>query len=520
MTLVVTGRSGSPGIPGRPGKSGGIALAALGPARLLAGVQGGARLDRVGHLTVHGSPPRMRLEEVIALAENIDLRGRGGAGFPFARKLRAVADAAARRKAPTAVVVNGTEGEPTCLKDKALLNHTPHLVIDGAVLAAEALGARQVVFGVTRPDAEESLRKAVAERPPDGVPVRVRRLPERFVTGEGSALTQGLDDGPALPSGRRIRTSEAGLGGLPTLLSNTETFAQLSVAARIGALGYRELGLPSEPGTVLLSLSGRLVAEVPAGAPLAEVLRLCGTDAGQGVLVGGYHGGWLSPQAAAVATVSRGSLSALGAALGAGAVVPLPRDTCPVGETTRVARWMAEESAGQCGPCFLGLPAIADTLEWVQQAGGRPALDTLQQRMASVKRRGACSHPDGTARFVASALEAFPEEFLNHSVGHGCGRPVTGVLPLVPGAGRGSGGPGGGGRSSAVALSGDTGRKLTVDWTLCRGHGLCADIAPDLVRLDSDGHPAQAAMPVPRAARAQAARAVRRCPALALRVTG
>ncbi|SFC45844.1 NADH-quinone oxidoreductase subunit NuoF family protein [Streptomyces aidingensis] len=518
MTLVATGRPG-PGTPDRPAEPGTPRLAALGPARLLAGVEGGGRLDRVGHLTVHGTPPRLNLAELIALAENIDLRGRGGAGFPFARKLRAVAGAAARRRAPAAVVVNGTEGEPACLKDKALLRHTPHLVIDGAELAAQALDAREIVFGVTRPDIEESLRKALAERPPAGVPVRVRRLPERFVTGEGSALTRGLDDGPALPAGRKVRTSDSGLGGLPTLLSNTETWAQLSVAARIGALAYRETGLPTEPGTVLLSLAGRLVAEVPAGAPLAEVLRLCGTDAGQGVLVGGYHGGWLSPRAAAVATVSRDSLSALGASLGAGAVVPLPADTCPVGETTRVARWMAEESAGQCGPCFLGLPAIADTLEWVRGAGGRPALDALQQRMASVRRRGACSHPDGTARFVASALDAFPEEFLNHSVGYGCGRPVTGALPLSPDGGRGARGSGGG-RSAAVALSGDTGRRLTVDWTLCQGHGLCAGIAPDLVRLDSDGYPAQAAVPVPRAARGQAARAVRRCPALALRITG
>ncbi|MFG2989042.1 NADH-ubiquinone oxidoreductase-F iron-sulfur binding region domain-containing protein [Streptomyces sp. NPDC048257] len=469
----------------------------MGAPRLLAGLDQAERLDRVAHLTTHGSLPRYRPDELVDLADNIDLRGRGGAGFPFTRKLRAVMQSARGRDGQTAVVVNGSEGEPSCLKDTALLLHAPHLVLDGALLAAAALNAEDIVVGVTRGDVEQSVRQAVAERGPAGRRVQVTRLPERFVTGEGTAHVNGLNGGPTLPSGQKVRTSDRGLNGVPTLLSNTETFAQLAVAARLGALDYRTTGLPSEPGTVLLTVAGTTVVETPTGAALSYILELCGTDPGQGVLVGGYHGKWLDPGSARAAEVSRASLDSLGARLGAGAVLPLPQDTCPAGEVARVTRWMAKESAGQCGPCVRGLPALADVLEDAIRGGGRAALEMLEARMKAVLRRGACSHPDGTSAFVASALKTFPDEFRDHALGSGCGRRVLGALPLP---------------------EDESPERLVVDWTLCKGHGLCVDVLPDVVRLDADGFPAQASMPVPVQLRQKALRAVRRCPALALRI--
>lgn len=356
-------------------------LGCVGQPRLLAGLDAVPRLDRAGHLAVHGVLPAYPPDGLVGLAEDIGLRGRGGAGFPFARKLRAVARSARGRDGRSAVVVNASEGEPSCLKDAALLLHVPHLVLDGALLAAAALGAEDVVVGVTRADVEQSLGEAVAERGPAGRRVRVVRLPERFVTGEGTSLVRGLDGGPALPSGQKVRTSERGLGGLPTLLSNAETYAQLAVAARLGAPEYRTAGLPAEPGTTLLTVAGSTVVEVPLGTSLAYVLDLCGTVPGQGVLVGGFHGRWLAPADAREAVLSRQSLAAYDAVLGAGAVLPLPEDTCPAGEVARVARWMADESAGQCGPCVRGLPSLADAVEQLVAGGGGAALDAVQARM-------------------------------------------------------------------------------------------------------------------------------------------
>ncbi|WP_431683055.1 NADH-ubiquinone oxidoreductase-F iron-sulfur binding region domain-containing protein [Kitasatospora sp. KL5] len=439
----------------------------------------------------------MAADELADLAENVNLRGRGGAGFPFARKVRAVVKSAARRRTRPVVVVNGTEGEPSCLKDAALLLRTPHLVMDGALLAAEALDAEQVVLGVTRADTEQSLRQALAERRGTRVPVSVARLPERFVSGEGSSLARGITSGIALPRGGGVRTSDSGVGGLPTLLSNAETYAQLAVAARLGALPYREVGIPTEPGTVLLTLAGSQVVETPTGVPLAELLGMFGMDIGQGVLTGGYHGTWLTPEAAGKALVSRQSMQALGGALGAGAILPLPHTTCPLGEALRVARWMADETAGQCGPCYLGLPAVVKALEAVVRGGGRAALDVLETRMRAVKGRGACSHPDAAARFVISALEVFDEDLQMHSYQYGCGRTVQDVLPMP-----------------VVESAGS----IVVDWTLCEAHGLCTSVLPEVISLEADGFPAAGVMPVPPQLLQQAARAVDRCPALALRI--
>ncbi|MBL1112083.1 ferredoxin [Streptomyces sp. 110] len=495
-------------------------LACVDPPRLLAGLDEVYRLDRVGHLTVHGTMPALRADELVALAENIDLRGRGGAGFPFAKKVQAVVESAGRREGRCTVVVNGSEGEPSCLKDTALLLHTPHLVIDGAVLAAEALGAEEVAIAVHRQDVEESVAAAIAERGPSGVPVGVSRTPDRFVAGEGGAVINGISGAPAIPNGRKIRTSDSGLSGLPTLLSNTETFAQLAVAARMGALPYRSVGLPTEPGTTLLTVGGKYVMETPTGVPLTYVLELCGLTPGQAILVGGYHGKWLDPKSINAATISRESMKKYGARLGAGAVLPLPENTCPLGETARIARWLAAETAGQCGPCFIGLPALADAIGQVERGGGQSSIDNVRAYVNSVKKRGACSHPDGTAGFVTTALDAFPEEFEAHALGAGCGRPTMGVLPLpedalplaLPPA------PLNPAARDERRQRGPT-EKLLVDWSLCQGHGLCADILPpEVLTLGIDGYPSSATMEVPRQLRAQAVRAVRRCPALALRI--
>ncbi|TYC66512.1 oxidoreductase [Streptomyces sp. CB01881] len=464
---------------------------------LFAGLESLDRVDYRSHLVVHGQLPALRAEELAELAENVDLRGRGGAGFPFARKLRAVIKSVARRRTRPVVVVNGTEGEPSCLKDTTLLLRTPHLVLDGALIAAVALDAEQVAIGVTRADTEESLRRALEERRSVKPQVTVVRLPERFVTGEGSALARGITNGIALPRGGGVRTSDSGVGGAPTLLSNAETYAQLAVAARWGALPYREIGTPEEPGTVLLTIAGSTVVETPTGVPLEPVLAACGLDVGQGVLVGGYHGKWLTPQAARSAVVSRQSFQSLGGALGAGAILPLPETTCPLWEVVRISRWMADETAGQCGPCYLGLPDLTAALEDLVRGGGQPALDRVQAGMRAVTGRGACSHPDAAARFVASSLAVFDDDLVAHSYQGGCGRPLQDVLPLPE-----------------VESAGT----IVVDWTLCEAHGLCTGVLPDVIRLGADGFPAAGVMPVPARLLSRAARAVDRCPALALRI--
>ena len=490
----------------------------LGPARLTAGLDQHPRLDLALHRAAHGPLPRFGRGALLDLVERLDLRGRGGAGFPFARKARAALATADRTRQPLVVVVNATEGEPASAKDRMLLARAPHLVLDGACLAAAAFGAEEIVVGVAAGGpGETSVPRAVAERKrPLPCPIRTVCLPERFVSGESGALIRGISGLPAVPPTRKGRATDGGASGVrgrPTLLSNAETYAQLAVAARLGPDAYAVVGTPAEPGTLLLTLTrpgqAPLVAEVPAGAVLGRVLDACGIRPGQGLLVGGYHGAWLRPEDAAHVPVSRAGLAAVGGTLGAGAVVSLPRDTCPIGEVARIAGWLAGESAGQCGPCRLGLPDTADALAQLATAGGGPsALDQARRTVAAVRGRGACAHPDGTARFVLSALAVFADDLAVHESGRGCGRPVRGVLPLP------------GDEASALPSATEPAPVLEVDWSRCDGHGLCAALAPELITLGPHGYPVLGTTPIAPWLAHGARRAVSQCPALALRLRG
>jgi NADH:ubiquinone oxidoreductase subunit F (NADH-binding)/ferredoxin len=465
----------------------------VGPPRLTLGFDAHYRIDWAAHRSLHGHPRSLGVEELIRLAEAGHLCGRGGAAFPFARKVRAVADAAVRRNTRTVVVVNGTEGEPGSAKDKVLMARAPHLILDGAVLAATALGATEIVVGVTEDQPAASMRQAIEER---GVETRVRvaRLPERFITGQSGALIRAINGGRPIPPSRKRHAYTSGVDGRPTLLSNVETFAQLALLAGLGVAKYRSVGTADEPGTVLLTVGGAArypaVVETPAGAPLAHLLDLCGASMENGVLIGGYHGRWLAKEQAATARVSRESLAAAGGALGAGVVLPLGRKTCPLGEAARVAHYLAAESAGQCGPCRLGLPDVAGAMTALALGqDGHAALETVHRATRLAAGRGACNHPDGVARFAG--------DISVHLARGTCGRPVLGLLP---------------------AATDGAGLRLEVDWSRCDGHGLCADIMRGVVRLDGYGYPVLPEDSIAGRLEPAAHRAVAMCPSLALRL--
>jgi NADH:ubiquinone oxidoreductase subunit F (NADH-binding)/ferredoxin len=464
------------------------------------------RLDLAAHLAVHGRMPPLRVDQMVGLAERISLRGRGGAGFPFARKVRAVVESAQRRGTGIVVVVNATEGEPASWKDKVLLARAPHLILDGAAIAALALQADSIVVGVADDGVGgESMMQALAEhRMP--APIRMVTMPHRSISGEGGALVRGINGELPIPPGRKTRASENGVEGLPTLLSNAETYAQLAIAARLGPAGYASVGTEREPGTVLLTVGGSAaypsVVEAPAGVALAEVLGMCQARVGPGVLMGGFHGKWITAEAAARALVSRESLDSVGGALGAGIILPLGEGTCPLSEVNRVVHYLAGESAGQCGPCRRGLPDLARAVAALTDgSGGSGSVDAIRAAAGGVRGRGACSHPDGTARFVLSALETFTDDVAAHIQHDGCGLRTKKVLPMP-------------------SDESTTSARLAVDWARCDGHGLCAHIVPELIRLDGNGYPAFSDTPVPAWLEAEASKAVNMCPALALRLTG
>ena len=247
----------------------------IGAARMTAGLDRMTRLDLEAHTEIFGPLPRMSADELITMAQQVDLRGQGGAAFPFARKLKAVVDASKKTGQPTIVVVNATEGEPGSFKDKMLMIRSPYLILSGAVLVAEAIEAEEIIIGVTSNElANRSIEAAIAAEPGLRKMVRVIEQPERFISGESGALVRGINGKKPVPPGRKTLASDRGVDDLPTLLSNASTFAQVSVLALLGATRFASVGVPEEPGTVLLSVSGSAknpaVVEAPTGIPLGD----------------------------------------------------------------------------------------------------------------------------------------------------------------------------------------------------------------------------------------------------------
>ncbi len=442
----------------------------IGPARLTRGFDQHDRIGREAHERIHGRPRPLELGDLTELAAAGSLCERDATAFPFARKLREVADAAAHRSTRAVVVVDGTEREPGSAKDTVLLTRAPHLVLDGAVLAAAALGAREIVIGAGDGPAAASVRHAIMERDMAAMS-RVVRVSESFLTEESGALVRGLNDAGSAysahgvpdvdgvysvpgahavhgiygihgihgrPAARSDRARpEPGCGDLPALLSNAETLAQLALLASLGVRDYRGVGIPPEPGTVLLTVTGSAcfpaIVEIPSGAPLIHLLDLCGARAGDGVLVGGYHGAWIGRETATAAEVSRESMAAAGGVLGAGIIMPIGRRTCPLGECAGVVRRLAAD-AGRCAPCRPGLADIAAALSALAAGrDGTAAIRTLRGAGRYVRARIACRHLGGMARFAASALEVFAPDVAEHLTRGTCGRPVLGLLPARTG---------------------------------------------------------------------------------------
>jgi NADH:ubiquinone oxidoreductase subunit F (NADH-binding) len=381
-------------------------------ARVLSGAKPRRALHLDDHFARYGRLPLTG--DLIGELEASGLRGRGGAGFPVAAKVRAVVS---RRVRPI-VVINAAEGEPLSFKDKLLIGRLPHLVIDGAVSIAAAIGADEVLIAHSEAAQPESrsLNAAIGERRHLHERVRVTAVPvpDGYVTGQETALVRFLNGGPARPTFGEPRPFESGVARRPTLVQNAETAAHVALIARHGAAWFRRVGTVGEPGSALFSLSGAVtrpgVYEEALGAPLAGLVDAAGglLRPARAILVGGYAGAWIDVRSAPGLTLDEECLSAHGSTLGVGSVAVLSEGACGVCETARIARYLAHEGAGQCGPCVHGLAALAAGLEQ------RADRDVLDRHANEVRGRGACRHPDGASRLVRSALDVFARELGSH----------------------------------------------------------------------------------------------------------
>jgi len=399
------------------------------PTRLLAGPPLGAGPETLAdHRRRLG--PRPRAGDPSSLIRTLTasgLLGRGGAGFPVGRKWATVAG---RADGGAVVLVNGAEGEPLSTKDQALMTARPHLVLDGAELAAEAVGADRVIVyvGTAHAGSKASLQRAVGERNGgETVSFDLIAAPATYIAGEESAAVHFVNAGDARPTTTPPRPYERGVDGRATLVQNVETLAHVALIARNGDAWYRGVGSGPTKGTAMVTVSGQVdhpgVTEIALGTTIGEVAAVAAVGDGIGaILLGGYFGGWIRAHEAWDLPLDPVELRQSGSLFGCGAIHFLPSARCGVRATARILDLMAGSSAAQCGPCVFGLRAIADAAARIATSATARGedLERILRWSNQLAGRGACRHPDGAAGLLQSALRVFADEFARHERSRTC----------------------------------------------------------------------------------------------------
>lgn len=373
-------------------------------------------------------------EEVIRIISDSNLRGRGGAGFPTGRKWKQVA----RQKEKTRYVVcNGDEGDPGAFMDRSVMEGDPHRMIEGMMIAAYAVQAREgyIYVRAEYPLAVKRLQMAIDQAERLGLlgdnilgtdfsfHLHINRGAGAFVCGEGSALTASIEGKRGMPRVKPPRTVEQGLFAKPTVLNNVETYANVPMIIKNGADWYRSIGLPESPGTKAFALTGNVrntgLIEVPMGITLREIIF----DVGGGikddkkfkaVQIGGPSGGCLTEDQLDC-SMDFDSLKKIGAMIGSGGLVVMDESTCMVEVARFFMNFTQRESCGKCVPCREGTKRMLEIMERIVHGEGKMSdLDELRELADMIESTALCGLGKGAPKPVISALNGFPEEFREH----------------------------------------------------------------------------------------------------------
>jgi NADH-quinone oxidoreductase subunit F len=357
---------------------------------------------------------------------NSGLRGRGGAGFPVARKWNAAIAAAAT---PRYLICNAGEDEPGSFKDRVLLEYRPHLVLEGTILAAQAIEAQEVRFYINETYEHciaritEAIEEAAREQYLAGLSVSVHRAPTVYVAGEDSAALEVLEGRPAKPRQKPPYPATAGLFGKPTVVNNTETLANVPPILRNGASWFRSYGTAESPGTMIFCLGEEMNSPGAYELPLGTPLRLLYEKIGGGlkddrplkaILPGGPSCAFLANDKLEL-SLDPESLKRAGSSLGCGVMRFYSEDTCMVAEALRIAQFFSRESCGQCPACRMETTMLATMLERIAQGKAEPALFEQFQKIIDFNRgKGYCALINMPGPPVMSALRLFRGEFDEH----------------------------------------------------------------------------------------------------------
>ncbi|PYS51414.1 MAG: NADH-quinone oxidoreductase subunit F [Acidobacteria bacterium] len=370
--------------------------------------------------------PAAILEEVA----DSGLRGRGGAGYPVGKKW---AIAAQTPVTPRYIVCNAGEDEPGSFKDRVLLEHRPHLVLEGMILAARAIPAEHayLYLNETYHDCFQRFTDAVDEAQGAGLlhslAVSIHGAPTVYVAGEDSAALEVLEGKPPLPRQKPPYPAAAGLFGKPTVVNNVETFANVPSILRSGAAWFRTHGTAESPGTMIFCLGDEMnhpgAYELPLGSSLRHLYEDVGGGLKEGkklkaVLPGGPSCAFLPADRIDV-PLDPASLQKAGSSLGCGVMRFYSTETCMVEETLRIAQFFARESCGQCPACRMETNMLSTILDRIHQGKGDTTLYHQFQKILDFNRgKGYCALINMPGPPITSAIRLFQDDF-NHHLRHG-----------------------------------------------------------------------------------------------------
>ncbi|MEE4119998.1 MAG: NADH-ubiquinone oxidoreductase-F iron-sulfur binding region domain-containing protein [Paracoccaceae bacterium] len=378
-------------------------------------------------------------ERVLDMVDEARLNGRGGAGFPAAKKWRFMPKPGeALGDGPNYFIVNGDEMEPGAFKDRILLEALPHQLIEGAILAAYATHSTEIIVLIRDAyrDAIRNVSRAIEEAEAagylgrnvlgSGFDVRMWVHPSagRYIVGEETALIEALEGKRAVPRKRPPFPAQSGLWGRPTTVNNVETVSCVSHIVANGSNWFQSLSRTQEGGTKVFAISGRVnkpqVIEAPMGTTAAELIEMAGGVSGNGVLrcfqPGGGASGFLEPDALGV-PLDFGHVRAAGSMFGTGTLIVLDQTACPVGVIARHMAFYARESCGWCTPCRDGLPWASRIMADIEAGAGRLSdLDILRMtvEVGGPRGRAFCDLMGGAMSPLGTGLARFGDLFEQH----------------------------------------------------------------------------------------------------------
>jgi NADH:ubiquinone oxidoreductase subunit F (NADH-binding) len=390
----------------------------------------------------------MTAEEAVAEVTASGLRGRGGAGFPAGIKWESGRKARAR---PKFVAVNSHEGEPNVYKDRRIHEGDPHKILEGMLIASVVCGAERAYnyIGGEYPLAIKRFRKAVADAERLGligknilgsghdVEVRVRTGGGAYICGEGSALMYSVMGVRGQPRTKPPRSVEEGLWRRPTVLNNTETFANVPAIISKGGEWFSQIGTSTSAGTKMMTVQGPLkhvgLVETPMGIPMRTLIEEVwgGMRDGhqfRGVQTGGVSAGPLTAEQLDYA-VDFDSMTEVGGMLGSGGFVVFDQHVCPVDFARYLTAFNRVESCSKCVPCHRGNPALVEILDRIRLGGGsREDLPLMERTSKHIIDLSLCGLGQVAPMPLLGMMKMYPQDFLDHIERHVC---AAGACPIA-----------------------------------------------------------------------------------------